>query len=122
MYAITKKFFGHQQFLTSSPDKLLIFDEGFKLGPSWDGDVESLRREERLEVKEIEIVVINEVSEKLVAKTIEGGHYSQGEVPSTVSGAVDKTVQEREKEEFKRPPYQTCDKEAYPVPTRGLWS
>ena len=55
-----------------SPNELLVLDEWFKLGPSRNSYVECLGCEERLEIKEIEIVVINQVSEKLVAKAIEG--------------------------------------------------
>mmetsp|Transcript_34682 Transcript_34682/g.90798 ORF Transcript_34682/g.90798 Transcript_34682/m.90798 type:complete len:323 (+) Transcript_34682:5545-6513(+) len=39
--------------------------ERFKLGPAWDGLVEGLRGVERLEVKEIEVVLVGEVREQL---------------------------------------------------------
>ena len=81
-----------------SPDKLLVLNQWFKLRPSWDSYVEGFSCEERLEIKQIEIVVINQVSEQLVAKAIEGRHDSQRQVPSPIGGAIHQTTHKREGE------------------------
>lgn len=56
------------------PYQLLILHEWFKLWSSRNGNVECFSCEERLEIKEVEVVVINKICQQLVAKTIEGGH------------------------------------------------
>ena len=71
-----------------SPDELLVLDERLKLGSSWDGEVQSLGREEGLEVKEVEVVVINKVSKKLVAKAIESRQDLKSEVPAAICRAI----------------------------------
>ena len=75
----------------------MVFDEWFKFWSSRNGNVESFSREERLQIKKVEIVVVNKISEELVAKAIESRHNTQSEVPSTIGGAINKTG-ERERE------------------------
>lgn len=70
------------------PNELLVFDKRLKLGASRDGQVQSLGREERLHVKQVEVVIINKVCEQLVAKAIQRGHDRQGQVPTSVCGSV----------------------------------
>lgn len=72
----------------NSPNQLLIFDQWFKLWATRDGQIESFGSKERLEVKQIEVVVIHKVGEKLVAKAMEGGHDPQSQVPLTIGGPI----------------------------------
>ena len=43
-------------------DQLLIFHERFKLWPSWNCKIQRFGCEERLEIKQIEVIVINQIS------------------------------------------------------------
>lgn len=67
-----------------------VSDQGLKLGPPRDGHVKGLGREEGLEVKQIEVVVVHQVCEQLVSQSVEGGHHGQGELPAAVRGAIHK--------------------------------
>lgn len=67
-----------------------ISDQGLKLGPPRDGHVKGLGCEEGFEVKQIEIVVVNQVCEQLVSQSVEGGHHGEGELPAAIRGAIHK--------------------------------
>ena len=51
-----------------------VFDEWLELWPSWYGQIESLSRKERLQIKKIEVVLVDEVCNKLIGEAIERGH------------------------------------------------
>lgn len=60
---------------------LLILDERFELGSTRYGQVESLGSEERLDVKQVEIVFVHKVSEKLACQAVQCGHLGQSQLP-----------------------------------------
>jgi hypothetical protein len=47
-----------------------VFNEGLVLGSSRNGDVQSLGREERLEVEQVEVVVVHKVSHQLKIRDV----------------------------------------------------
>ena len=67
---------------------LLVLDEWFKLGSPWDGHVEGLGREEGLEVKQVEVIVIYKVRQQLVGQAVQRCHLGEGQVPTTVCRTI----------------------------------
>lgn len=63
--------------------------ERLEAGSSGDGDVEGLGGEERLGLKEVEVVAVGDVAEKGAPKAVEGRHLREFEVPELVRAAVD---------------------------------
>jgi len=51
--------------------KFFVFHEWFKLWAARNCEVQSLGSEERLHVKQIEVVVINEISQQLIGQTVQ---------------------------------------------------
>lgn len=70
-------------------NELLVLYQGFKLWAPRNGQIESLGSEERLQIKQIEVIIIHQISEQLVTKAIEGRHDLQAEVPPAIGGATD---------------------------------
>ena len=65
-----------------------VLDEGLKLGATRDSHVESLGCEERLQVKQVVVVVINQVCEQLIGQSIQDWHDGQGQVPLSVGCTI----------------------------------
>ena len=71
-----------------SPDEMLVFDERLKLGSSRDGQVQGFGCEEGFDVKQVEVVVVNQICEQLVAEAMQGGHDREAQVPASIRGPV----------------------------------
>lgn len=69
--------------------KFTIFDQRLKLGASRNGQIECLSSEEGLEVKQVEVVFVYQVSQQLVGQTVEGGQLRQRQVPAPIRATID---------------------------------
>lgn len=79
-------------YLSSKIEHLLKIDisnERLELGPSRNSHVQCLGGEECFQVKQIEVVVIHQVSEQLICQPVQCGHHGQGELPPLVRGTID---------------------------------
>ena len=66
-----------------------VLDQRLELGPARNGHVERFGREERLEVEQIKVVVVDQVRQQLVRQSVERGQLRHGQVPAPVRRAVD---------------------------------
>ncbi|RNA42797.1 hypothetical protein BpHYR1_029176 [Brachionus plicatilis] len=66
-----------------------VFDERLKFWTARYRDIERLGRKKRLQVEQVEVVVVEQVGEQLVAQPIQIGEHGQRQVPAAVRGAVD---------------------------------
>lgn len=80
---------------------VFVLHERLELGTARNGEVERFRREEGLEVEQVEVVFVDEVGNELVGQTIQCRHLWQREAPATVGRAVDES-RTREKRETYR--------------------
>ena len=78
---------------------LLVLDKRLELGTARDGQVKRLGREERLEVEQIEVVLVDEIGDELVGEAIECRHLRQRQTPASVRRAVD-VSDNKQKEEY----------------------
>ena len=74
----------------------LIFDKWFKLRASGDGKVKSLGGEKGLEVEDVKIVVIHQVSEQLTSQSVQRRHHRKRQIPLSVSVTIHKPTMETE--------------------------
>ena len=74
----------------------LIFDKWFELRASGDGEVKSLGGEKGLEVKNVKIVVIHQVSEQLTSQSVQRRHHRKRQIPLSVSVTIHKPTMETE--------------------------
>lgn len=63
---------------------LAVAHERLELGSAGDGHVERFGREERLDVEQVEVVLVDEVGEQLVAQAVQRAHLRQRQVPPPV--------------------------------------
>ena len=66
-----------------------ISHQRFKFRSSGNGNIQRLCSKECLKVKQVKVVVIYKIGQKLVSQSIEGWHYGKCYVPSSVGRAVD---------------------------------
>ena len=66
-----------------------ISNQRFKFRSSRNGNIQRLCSKECLKVKQVKVVVIHKICQKLVSQSIERWHYGKCYVPSSVGGAVD---------------------------------
>ena len=69
-----------------------VSDQGLKLGTPRDSHVQGFGCEECLQIKQVEVVSIHQVSQQLIGQTIQGGHHRQSELPPPVCGSIHKSV------------------------------
>lgn len=108
----------HDKKKEISPNECLVLDKRFKFGTSRNGQVEGFGCEERFDVKQVKVVVVDKVCQELVAKAIESGHDGETEVPATIRGPIHKPGEE----EWALIRPLLGKGETYLVPTSGLWS
>ena len=68
--------------------ELFVLDERFKLGSARDRHIERLGCEERLEVEQVEVVVVHKVCQQLIGQSVQRRHDGQTQVPLAVCASV----------------------------------
>lgn len=52
-----------------------VSDKRLKFGSPWNGHVQRFRGKESLQVKQVEVVFIHQVSQQLISQSIQSGHH-----------------------------------------------
>ena len=66
-----------------------IFDQWLKFGTARNSHVQCFSSEERFQVEQVEVVVVDQICQKLIGQTIEGSQLGHGQVPLSVCCTVD---------------------------------
>ena len=69
----------------------VVPNQGFELRTSGYGLVQRFRSEESFEVEQVEVIVVDQISDELICHSIQGWKLRQSEVPSTVRRTVYKS-------------------------------
>lgn len=68
--------------------KWIFLDQRFELWTTGDSLIERLRSEERLQIEEIKVVVVDQISEKLITKSVERRLLIKMQEPTFVARSV----------------------------------
>ena len=63
--------------------------ERLEFGTTWDGHVEGFGGVERLEIEQIEVILVDKITQKLVGQTMQICHNIEAKMPFTIGGTID---------------------------------